>query len=60
MDRYDAPDLIEGEKAAERTLMAMVSAFLDFPTEMNRQVVLDRLALYQIAWMTRRQRKPHV
>ena len=41
---------------AERDLEAWIKAFIHFPTETNRQGVIDRLTPYQTAWMDGRRR----
>ena len=44
------------QASAESNLEAWVKAFISFPTDANRQGVIERLTPYQTAWMDGRRR----
>ena len=44
------------QASTESDLEAWVKAFINFPTDTNRQGVIDRLTPYQTAWMDGRRR----
>lgn len=50
-------EMAQAEQNAERTLDAWLHAFKQFPTENNRVGVVERLMLYQTAWMNGRERR---